>query len=264
MFLMDPRRIVTKPKVYLIGKQMLDDAELLRFLDDEGAAFTTDTPIAAEKLAEIAGRVCYMSYGKGRKTNHEYLDRIIASKHGSVLEHAVWNFLFTGISRSLTHELIRHRAGVGISQLSQRYVDESEARYCMPPLIRDNPALHEQWTTAIEVSHQAYLELAASLERMVAEQHPELAATDRRKQVRQTARSVLPNACETKLFFTANARALRHIIELRGSIHADSEIRELAIEIAKIMKREAPNLFADVDVTMENGAEVVSVAHSKV
>ncbi|OGQ22074.1 MAG: thymidylate synthase, flavin-dependent [Deltaproteobacteria bacterium RIFCSPLOWO2_02_FULL_44_10] len=261
---METNRIVTKPKVYLVGKQTLNEEAFARFLQDESCDFTTDTPVAAEKLAEAAGRVCYMSYGKGRKTNKEYLDRIIESKHGSVLEHAVWNFLFTGISRSLTHELIRHRAGVGISQLSQRYVDESDARYCMPPLIRDNPTLHEQWIKAIEASHQSYLELANSLEKVVAEKHPELSGTDRRKMVRQTARSVLPNACETKLFFTANARALRHIIELRGSIHADAEIRELAVEIAKIMRKESPNLFADVNIVKEKGEEVVSITYSKV
>src|SRR5512136_153934 len=110
---------------------------LKAFLDDEGCAFTTDTEVPAEVLAEAAGRTCYLSFGKGRKTNAEYLEHIVASHHGSVLEHAVWNFLVTGISRSLTHELIRHRAGWAYSQLSQRYVDESEARFVCPPLYRD-------------------------------------------------------------------------------------------------------------------------------
>ena len=95
-------------------------------------------------------------------------------------------------------------------------------------------------------------------------QFPDLKGTDRRKLVRQTARSVLPNACETKLFFTANARAIRHIVEMRGSVHADSEIREFAVELAKIVKREAPNIFADVEITEENGLETVQIRHSKV
>ena len=85
----------------------------------------TDTEIGGEQLVEAGGRLCYVSYGKGRKTNAEYIDNIIESKHGSVLEHAVWNFIIAGVSRSFTHELIRHRAGWGYSQLSQRYVDES-------------------------------------------------------------------------------------------------------------------------------------------
>ncbi|MBI4211212.1 MAG: FAD-dependent thymidylate synthase [Deltaproteobacteria bacterium] len=234
------------------------------FLADEGMTFTTDSSVPAEVLAETAGRVCYMSFGKGRKTNQDYLDRIISSKHGSVLEHTIWNFLFTNISRSVTHELIRHRAGFGYSQLSQRYVDESDAKYCMPPLIRETPALHDQWTKAVTAAQQAYEDLAASLENVVAEKHPELAGTDRRKLVRQTARSLLPNACETKIFVTANGRALRHFVELRGSSHADAEIRELAVDVAKIMQHEAPNVFHDVAVIQENGIEIVQIEYSKV
>ena len=118
---------------------------MARFLEDEGMFFTTDTQAAAEILAEIAGRTCYMSFGKGRKSNQEYIDNILVSKHGSVLEHAVWCLLITGVSRALTHELVRHRAGFGYSQLSQRYVDESEARYVVPPLYQESPELRARW-----------------------------------------------------------------------------------------------------------------------
>ena len=242
----------------------MNETALRHFLNDEGCLFETDTTVPAEILAEAAGRACYMSYGKGRKTNRDYLDRIIASHHGSVLEHAVWNFLITGISRSLTHELIRHRAGFGFSQLSQRYVDESDARYVVPPLIRDNPSLKPLWLKSIESAHASYVELATALEKVVEQQHPELVPTDRRKKVRETARSVLPNACETKIFVTANARALRHFVELRGSAHADAEIRELAVAMAKLLKEESPNLFADIDIVAEGNADVVRVVHSKV
>ena len=97
----------------------------------------TDTEVAGEHLAEVAGRVCYMSFAKPRPGgNQAYLDHILEVGHGSVLEHAVWNFVFTGVSRSLTHELIRHRAGFGYSQLSQRYVDESVAEYVEPDVHR--------------------------------------------------------------------------------------------------------------------------------
>ena len=91
---------ITKPKVYLVGRQLVADEEVARFLEDEGLLFTTDAPTAAEVLAEIAGRTCYMSFGKGRKSNREYLDNILTSKHGSVLEHAVWCLLITGVSRA--------------------------------------------------------------------------------------------------------------------------------------------------------------------
>ena len=136
---------VTKPKVYLVGRQIVVNEELQRFLNDEGMLFATDTEQAAEILAEIAGRACYMSFGKGRKSNQEYIENILSSKHGSVHEHAVWNLLITGVSRALTHELVRHRAGFGYSQLSQRYVDEAEARYVVPPLFQENAELRAKF-----------------------------------------------------------------------------------------------------------------------
>src|SRR5689334_2434352 len=92
--------IVREPRVYLVGRQVVSDEAIQRFLADEERTWETDTPVGAEKLAEIAGRVCYMSYGRGRKTNAEFLSHIIEVGHGSVLEHGVWSFLFTGVSRS--------------------------------------------------------------------------------------------------------------------------------------------------------------------
>ncbi|MGH9435149.1 MAG: FAD-dependent thymidylate synthase, partial [Terriglobia bacterium] len=141
---------VTQAQVYLVGRQTVAAQELARFLNDEEMVFATDTPVAAEILNEVAGRTCYMSFGKGRKSNREYLENILSSKHGSVLEHATWSFLITGVSRSLTHELVRHRAGFSFSQLSQRYVDEGEARYVVPPLYQQNEALRQKWDETIE------------------------------------------------------------------------------------------------------------------
>src|SRR5437868_3479964 len=141
----DPKdiRILRDPTVYLLGRQSVDPSELDRFLTDHGVrTWQTDTEIAGEKLSEIAGRLCYLSFARPRPGgNQAYLGHILEVGHGSVLEHAVWNFLFTGISRSLTHELIRHRAGFRYSQLSQRYVDESVAEYVVLDCIADNPDL---------------------------------------------------------------------------------------------------------------------------
>ena len=241
------------------------EEELARFLADEDVVFTTDTSVAAEVLNEIAGRTCYMSFGKGRKSNQEYLENILSSKHGSVLEHAVWNLLITGVSRALTHELVRHRAGFGYSQLSQRYVDESEARYVVPPLYQENEELRLKWQQTIECARKAYAELAEATAQYVQQKHPEMAPRDRRKWARQAARSILPNACETKIFVTGNSRAWRHFLELRGSPHADTEIRLLAVEICKVLKRESPNIFHDIGLIDEpDGIPSVRVAHSKV
>src|SRR5205085_4420758 len=119
---------------------------------------------ASEVLCETAGRICYLSFAKPRPGgNAAYLHNIKESGHGSVLEHAVWNLLVTGISRSLTHELIRHRAGFGYSQLSQRYVDESVAEYVEPDLIAADPETHAVFLDAIGHAHAAYMRLAEQL-----------------------------------------------------------------------------------------------------
>ena len=256
---------ITKARVYLLGRQTVADDELARFLQDEGMVFTTDTQAPAEILAEIAGRTCYMSFGKGRKTNQEYLDNILVSKHGSVLEHAVWCLLLTGVSRSLTPELVRHRAGFGLSKLSQRYVDEADARYVVPPLFQENKELRARRQQTIDHIRKAYVELADATTAYVQQKHPKMAPRDRRKWARQAARSILPNACETKIFVTANSRAWRHFLEMRGSPHADTEIRLLSVEICRVLKKESPNIFHDIEVYDEaDGMPAVRVTHSKV
>jgi thymidylate synthase (FAD) len=256
-------RVIRQPTVYLVGRQVVDQQVVDQFLADHGVAWQTDTEVAGEHLAEIAGRVCYMSFLKPRPGgNRVYLDHIKEVGHGSVLEHAVWNFIFTGCSRSLTHELVRHRAGTGFSQLSQRYVDESVAEYVEPDCIADDPALHSLWLDAIAHVHQAYVKLVEGLTNKFKEEPDR---TMRRKLARQAARSVLPNATETKIFYTANARALRHFIEMRASRHAETEIRQLAVQVLRIMQQEAPNLFSDYQlVPLADGTFEATTPHRKV
>src|SRR6266481_4527409 len=256
-------KIIREPTVYVMGRQETNDAEIDRFLHDHGVTWQTDTEIAGEHLVETAGRVCYMSFAKPRPGgNKAYIGHILEVGHGSVLEHAVWNLLFTGVSRSLTHELIRHRAGFGYSQLSQRYVDESIAEYVEPDCIADNPELHQLWVDTVAHTHQAYMKLTERLLK-VFESEPD--KTLRRKLARQAARSVLPNATETKIFVTANARALRHFVELRGNRHAETEIRKLAIAVLRIVQQEAPNLFGDYQfVPLPDGTFEATTSHRKV
>lgn len=254
--------IIREPRVYLVGRQDVDRAGIDRFLEQYGMTWETDTEVGGEQLAEAGGRLCYLSFGKGRKTNAEYIGNIIQQKHGSVLEHAVWNFIIAGVSRSFTHELIRHRAGFGYSQLSQRYVDESMANYIEPEIIAEDEHLHSVWLRSVEQSHQAYLDLVEGLMAKLSDMEDK---THRRKLARQAARSVLPNATETMIFVTANARALRHFIELRGSEWAETEIRGVALQMLRLMREEAPNLFADYDIVrLEDGTEVARTAYEKV
>ncbi|HUF53323.1 MAG TPA: FAD-dependent thymidylate synthase [Dehalococcoidia bacterium] len=258
-------RIIREPQVYLVGRQDVDRTEIDRFLGDHGMNWETDTEIGGEQLIEAGGRLCYVSYGKGRKTNDEYIANIIGQKHGSVLEHAVWNFIITGVSRSFTHELIRHRAGWGYSQLSQRYVDESESAYVEPPIIAEDSELHATWQSAIETAHQAYLDLVEGLAAKLENAGTGLSKTHRRKMAREAARSVLPNATETMIFCTANARALRHFIELRGGEGAEAEIRRVAVQFLRIMQREAPNVFNDYQIiNLPDGSEGTHTPNEKV
>ena len=260
-------RILTEPEIYIVGRQTLDSAEVRRFLADHETSWQTDSERGSELIVELAGRTCYMSFGSKqfRKTNADYVGNLINQGHGSVLEHAVWDLLITGVSRSLTHELVRHRAGTGISQLSQRYVDESTADFVEPAVIAADPDLHATWLRSVEASHAAYKELVAGLAAKVEREHPDLKRTARLKMAREAARSVLPNATETKLLFSANARALRWIITLRGSEGAEPEIRRLAVKLARVMRQEAPNLFGDIEIVSQpDGTEGVRVGHHKV
>lgn len=256
-----PLDIVREPSVYIVGRQTVDAASIEQFLGDHGASWSTDTEVGGEQLAEIAGRVCYMSYGKGRKTNAEFLGHIVDVGHGSVLEHAVWSFLITGVSRSFTHELIRHRH-FSYSQLSQRYVDESDSAYIEPDAIAADPELHAVWTEAVNVARAAYDRLVSGLQDKFSDEPDK---TLRRKLARQAARSVLPNATETKIFVTGNARALRHFIELRGSEHADVEIRKVAVEVLRLMQAEAPSIFSDYTLArLPDGSFATRTDHPKV
>jgi thymidylate synthase (FAD) len=217
----------------------------------------TDTD-GGEALAEFAGRACYQSWKKpnpATATNAGYLRHILEVGHLSVLEHGSVTFYLSGISRSLTHELIRHRH-FSYSQLSQRYVPEKDAAMVEPDVIADDPELHAKFVAASEAAVAAYTELLEGLEKKFADvEH----ATLRRKQARQAARAVLPNATETRIVVTGNYRAWRHFVAMRASEHADVEIRELAIACLRELHRIAPNAFADFEITaLPDGTEVAS------
>jgi thymidylate synthase (FAD) len=254
---------LVEPKVYLISKQHVNSGEISRFLVDEDLNWLIDSGVDSQTIVEMAGRVCYMSYGKGRKTNEEFIKHLVEVGHGSVLEHSVWSILITGVSRSFTHELVRHRH-FSYSQLSQRYVDESLAGFIMPEIIAQNPSMHGTWTRSIEAAQTAYSILVDNL--MLAYGNI-TDVTQRRKLARQAARSVLPNSTETKIFVTGNARAFRLFLEMRTSVHADLEMRKVALAILKLLKREAPTIFSDFTITQTTDGsndEIVTVGHSKV
>jgi thymidylate synthase (FAD) len=216
-----------------------------------------------ERLAEFAGRVCYMSqHNPAKRTTRDYLENIKKQGHGSVLEHANYSLLLEGVSRSLTHELVRHRAGFAYSQLSQRYVDESEASFVVPPAIAGDEALEGAWRAQIESAQSTYVALVAQLMERYGW------VTDRvhrRKMAREAARGVLPNSTETKIVVTGNARAWRTMLELRSSEGAELEIRRLAVAVLRVLQEEAPAFFSDFEIYQaEDRREAARISYHKV
>jgi thymidylate synthase (FAD) len=206
-----------------------------RYPNNQGGNWAED----GEALVEFAGRACYQSWSRpnpATATNAGYLRHILDSGHLSVLEHASATFYIEGVSRSLTHELIRHRH-LSYSQLSQRYVTAQDGDYVHPPHIAGDPELETIFENAVGYAAASYGDLVEALERKFPDKT--------RKEIRQAARAVLPNATETKIVVTGNYRAWRHFIAMRATEHADVEIRDLAVEILDQLYRVAPNVFGD-------------------
>lgn len=305
---------ICQPKVYLLGRQQVDDVEMERFLKDIGTPdYLTDAASPGEVLVEVGGRVCYLSFANPRPGGMQaYADNILRSDHTSVLEHAVFTLMVTGVSRSLTHELVRHRHA-SPSQLSQRYVDESVCEVVVPPAMEkevrlamgylstqpgrthlhpaDLSGVDEEvlelamrsttdtevwigldWLLGMVQSSARYKRMSdylfnrgkAAAEQVVEAAHADnfcgtfklldlqAARTAARKKAREAARSVLPNATETKIQLTLNAQAARHLFYRRGSKHADPEIRNLAVLVFDRLKADSPNLFQDI-TKLEDG-----------
>lgn len=216
-----------------------------------------------ERLAEFAGRLCYMSQrNPASRSTREYLENIKKQGHGSVLEHANYSLLVEGVSRSLTHELVRHRAGMAFSQLSQRYVDESEANFVVPPAIIGDDKLREAWQSQIDSAQSAYVAL---VEQLMLRYAWVADRVHRRKMAREAARGVLPNSTETKIVVTANARAWRTLMELRAGEGAELEIRRWAVATLRILQNEAPAFFSDFEIYQaDDRREAARVAYHKV
>lgn len=320
-------KLIDGPTVRLIGYQVSDAGELEKCMADLGVAWASDSEVGGEALSEVGGRYCYLSFAAPRPGgNAAYLRHIKESGHGSVLEHAVYTFVVTGVSRTLTHELVRHRAGWSFSQLSQRYVDESATEVVVPPELAREVAAAAAYLTGrnggpawdqnfvegqthyffdetegrpttpdreaiyagmvwIRSAVRAGDDYRALIDYQYARDEPAGAKraardpaymegseglfaverTDRRKAARGAARSVLPNATETKIVVTANARALRHAVEQRCGAGADAEIRRLFNRVHEVLAAHSPNLFGDYRARpLLDGTFILSTPYPKV
>lgn len=251
---------LTEPGVAVMGRTQYVGSGFHAYLAGFPASerfeeYTQDDPAGltdGARLAKTAGQLCYMSFGPKRTKNDEalrYLRHIIESKHGSVLEHVNVSLLFYGVSRSCTHELVRHRHA-GYSQVSQRYVGGPTLRFVERPEYQDDPELHARFCDRIDRTAEEYRVLTEKL--LARDFGADLGtATERRKAVQQTARSALTNETETALVMTTNLRNWRYVLEQRGSVYAEPEIRALALRTYEVLNALEPMFFSDFSVVTD-------------
>jgi thymidylate synthase (FAD) len=244
----------TRPEVFLIARPQLEVDGLRAYLDAVGGSSWLDRRLGeagedgsndAELLVEAAGRACYRSWEPGlnvnvtrvREDQREYFRNLLASAHGSVLEHASYSFAFRDVSRVFTHELVRHRAGSAFSQESLRYVRLTDVGFRVPP--------------ALEPVRDRVLSLVEQLEEFQVSAAAELGLDDDgvpfavKKEVTSALRRLAPIGLSTDIIWTANVRTLRHVIEMRTAPGAEEELRLVFDRVAALMVGEAPGLFQD-------------------
>ena len=240
----------TTPSVHLIARPSLDLEGMRSYLESAGGASwlerrLAEEPIAAELLVEFAGRACYRSWEPGLNPNvtrvrtdpGEYLANILASAHGSVLEHASYTFALRDVSRVFTHELVRHRAGSAFSQESLRYVRLTDLGFRVPPALEP---VRSQVVSIVEQLEEVQASLAAELG--LDEEGVPFAV---KKEVTSALRRLAPLGLSTDIVWSANVRTLRHVIEMRTAAGAEEELRLVFGLVAETMLREAPRLFRD-------------------
>lgn len=197
----------------------------------------------ADTLSHFAGRSCYQAWdmpNEKTRTNMGYLANILKQGHESVLEHGSATFYIEGVSRNLTHELIRHRH-LSYSELSQRFVNMEDANCVMPPTIR--PQFEELVPGVLEDGMQPLGEAERTLYKARVDDLMEAGRT--RKQAREAARYYLPSGMETRIVVSGNHRAWRDMLKKRYSVHADAEICELATKLLESLRELAPGIYQD-------------------
>jgi thymidylate synthase (FAD) len=244
-----------EPEVYLIAETQVDHNELRRMLESLGGKTALDwmgrvepgSKSEAELLTEVAGRACYKSFGLGlnpnltkiRNSSEEYLQNTLAKGDGSIFEHATCTFAFLNVSRVFTHELVRHRPGVAVSQESLRYVRPTELAFLLPPELEDKRGKIQKVVENIEKDYDELEDLYNwdSMDFNV------------KKRVTSALRRILPQGLTNAINWTANHRAIRHVITMRTDESAEVEIRLVFDKVAKLMKQKYPLINQDFERT---------------
>jgi thymidylate synthase (FAD) len=247
----------TSPEAFLIARPSIDLDGMRAYLRDVGGESWLDRRVDeadggaggqlnhGQLIVEFGGRACYRSWEPGLNPNvtrvrtdrREYFANILRSAHGSVLEHANYSFALRNVSRVFTHELVRHRAGSAFSQESLRYVRLTDIGFRVPP--------------ALEPVREQVLSIVEQLEEFQVSAANELGIDEDgvpfhvKKEVTSALRRLAPIGLSTDIVWTANARTLRHVIEMRTAEGAEEELRIVFDKIARVMQAEAPDLFQD-------------------
>lgn len=257
-----------EPGVFLVGETKVIEDGLRCYLKHIGVPdWQSDAPTDSEKIVEVMGRLCYRSFAPGlnpnvtrvREHNRDYLENILKVKHGSVIEHPVMNFIFTDVSRVFTHELVRHRVGVAISQESLRFVRLDDLGQWLPTAIREDKKAVEIFVRTFEELEKLQLELA---------DHFKLDAPDRpfheKKVITSAMRRVAPEGLATTIGWSANPRTIRWVLEMRTAPEAEEEIRLVFGKVGAIVTKRYPHLFGDFTAQTVGGLPQYKATNSKI
>lgn len=256
------------PKVFLVGETRVIEDGLAAFLRHAGAPeWQSDAVSDTEKIIEVMGRLCYRSFKPGlnknvtkiRESSKDYLENILKVKHGSVIEHPVMNFIFTDVSRVFTHELVRHRAGVAISQESLRFVRLDNLGQWLPTVIREDERAMEIFAKTFDGLEKLQLKLADHFK--LDEEGLPFA---KKKVLTSAMRRIAPIGLATSIGWSANPRTLRWVLEMRTDPHAEEEIRLVFGKVGKIVTQRYPNLFGDFETETVDGLPWYKPQNSKI
>ncbi len=256
-------------KVFLIGRSMPGSGliEWLKELgvSEAGVKRVAERDTAAETLIEAAGRRCYKSFDVGLNPNvtrireeiESYVSNLLASGHGSVLEHMWFNFGIEGVSRVFTGEMNRHRAGTAISEASMRFIRYDDIPWWMPTSIKlkdsDDTTLMSKKIATQSIFDKAFKHAEKHYAELLEVWKDELAPDSKfsaKKEITSMMRRIIPMGVATGGVWSMNLRALRHVLELRGSPAAEEEILVVAHLILDVMRVEEPTFFADYNVNV--------------
>lgn len=256
-----------QPKIYLVSEtkpviqssvdasglqaylNSFENADVDRYTDEVIGADYDGRAYRPEFMVEVGGRLCYRSWAPGLNTNvtriradqDAYFANVLKSGHGSVLEHTSFGFILQNVSRVITHELVRHRAGCAFSQESLRFVRLDDIKMWLPDWVDEDPELLSRILDHVDQAEELQLWMAAQFGL-----DDEGVSFHEKKHKTSFMRRLAPGGLATDILVTANVRAWRHMIAVRTALGAEEEIRLVFGMIARILKERCPSLFQDM------------------